>query len=669
MGYQKERGRALHNDIVMETVQVLLVEDNPADANLIDEMLHGSNGASFELDHTSRLSDSLSRLDEKQFDLVLLDLSLPDSHGYATFEAVHTYASQIPTIILTGMDDKDLALRAIRHGAQDYLLKDQVNGPFLKQTLYHAIERKKLEQSLSRRNARLRVLQEVGIEISSKLELDNLLYAITSQAVKLTGCSSGILGLYLADQDAIRFATSVGIDPIGRRLVFRRGEGLTGRILESESPLLVEDYADWSGADPAWRSAIGHSAVLGMPVVWGDQFLGVLHMMAPSTEDFDSQIVELLGFFCTQAAIAIRNAQLHRTLENRAEWLEKEVEARTEEIQAQRTQVEAILASIQDGIVVMDTQGTILHTNDVVSSWFNHTLMPEDVKRLKDEVRSLAREPQPGGEVLLDLKNRCLELVTTSISDLDTGAGSILVVIHDITHLRALDRLRSRFVSNISHELRTPLSSIRLCIRLIRQQPERLDHYLHVMEREVGCEIQLIEQVMALSRLDAGGLDLDREPRSLDDMAKIALANHQFMADTEGVTLHYQPTDLDLVVLVDQRYILQALNNLLRNAIQYNTRGGTVTISIRKRVTQERHWALIVVEDTGMGIPEDELPYIFDRFFRGARPSTERISGYGLGLAMTKEIAELHGGRITVTSEVDEGSRFILWLPLVKGRD
>ena len=653
----------------MDRFRVLLVEDNPADANLIDEMLHGSNGTTFALDHTSRLSESLDRLSKKTFDLVLLDLSLPDSRGYATFEAVHTHASHIPTIILTGMDDKDLALRAIRHGAQDYLLKDQVNGVILKQTLHHAIERKKLERSLNRRNAKLRALQEVGVEITSELELDNLLYAITSRAVKLTGCSAGILGLYHADQDMVEFATSVGVESIPNPPVVHRGEGLAGTILASREPLLVDDYAAWAGSIPAWRAAVGCRAILGMPIVWGEQFLGVLHIIAPSSDVFDAQIVELLGFFCNQAAIAIRNAQLHQTLENRAEWLEKEVEARTEEIQAQRTQVEAILRSIQDGIVVMDAQGTILHTNEVVSSWFNHTLTLEDVQKLKDRVRSLAKDPQLDSEVLLDLHNLSLELVKMSIPDVAAGAGSTLVVIHDITHLRALDRLRSRFVSNISHELRTPLSSIRLCLRLIRQQPDRLDHYLDVMEREVGYEIQLIEQVMELSRLDAGGFDIDRERKSLDGMVKIALANHQFMADTEGIALHYEPADLDLVVLADQRYILQALNNLLRNAIKFNESGGNVTIRIRQRATQERRWATVVVEDTGMGIPDDELPHIFDRFFRGARPSADRISGYGLGLAMAKEIVELHGGKITVTSEVDRGSAFTVWLPLIEATE
>jgi adenylate cyclase len=111
------------------------------------------------------------------------------------------------------------------------------------------------------------------------------------------------------------------------------------------------------------------------------------------------------------------------------------------------------------------------------------------------------------------------------------------------------------------------------------------------------------------------------------------------------------------------------LNNLLRNAIKFNESGGSVTIRIRQRVTQERRWATVVVEDTGMGIPDDELPHVFERFFRGARPSAERISGYGLGLAMTKEIVELHGGKITVTSELDRGSTFTVWLPLIEVAD
>jgi two-component system sensor histidine kinase BaeS len=107
----------------------------------------------------------------------------------------------------------------------------------------------------------------------------------------------------------------------------------------------------------------------------------------------------------------------------------------------------------------------------------------------------------------------------------------------------------------------------------------------------------------------------------------------------------------------------QVMNNLMSNAIRYTPSGGTITVSTGTEAAEGRSWAIVRVADTGMGIPEDELPYIFDRFFRGEEPRAMQISGTGLGLAILKEIVELHGGRVTVQSEVDRGSAFTVWLP------
>jgi len=110
----------------------------------------------------------------------------------------------------------------------------------------------------------------------------------------------------------------------------------------------------------------------------------------------------------------------------------------------------------------------------------------------------------------------------------------------------------------------------------------------------------------------------------------------------------------------------QVLDNLVNNAIRYTPEGGRITVSTGRTEARGRWWATITVTDTGMGIPEDELPHVFERFFRGEKPRTLQISGTGLGLAIVKEIVELHGGRVTVKSEVDKGSRFTVWLPLVE---
>jgi two-component system sensor histidine kinase BaeS len=109
--------------------------------------------------------------------------------------------------------------------------------------------------------------------------------------------------------------------------------------------------------------------------------------------------------------------------------------------------------------------------------------------------------------------------------------------------------------------------------------------------------------------------------------------------------------------------MMQVLNNLLSNAIRYTPEGGTIRIATDRKAAGGRSWATVTVSDNGIGIPEDELPYIFDRFFRGEKPRTMQISGTGLGLAILKEIVELHGGRVTVESEVDVGSSFTVWLP------
>jgi len=244
------------------------------------------------------------------------------------------------------------------------------------------------------------------------------------------------------------------------------------------------------------------------------------------------------------------------------------------------------------------------------------------------------------------------------------GEPYAVVAIHDVTHLKALDRMKNRFVTNISHELRTPVTTIKLYAHLMRQQPEKWDHYLDVLVQEAGHQAQLVEDILQISRIDAGRIGMAPRPVSLSELTEAAVTNRRVLAWDRGLALEHCPVEPDPVVLVDPDRMMQVLNNLLENAIRYTPEEGKVVVSTAVEEADGRMWATATVEDTGIGIPEAELSHIFERFFRGVKPRSMQISGTGLGLAIVKEIVELHGGRVSVESQEGVGSKFTAWLPL-----
>jgi len=240
-----------------------------------------------------------------------------------------------------------------------------------------------------------------------------------------------------------------------------------------------------------------------------------------------------------------------------------------------------------------------------------------------------------------------------------------VVNIHDVSHLKALDRMKTRFVTNISHELRTPVTTLKLYAALMQQTPPATwVKYVDSLAQETDWLAQLVEDILEIAHIDAGRLELKLRPTPLNELGEMTIINHRTLARSRGLTLEHQPTEPGPVALVDPERMIQALSNLVGNAIQYMPEGGTVVVSTDEQEADDRVWATTTVADTGMGIPEEELPHIFDRFFRGVEPRSMQISGTGLGLAVVKEIVELHGGRVTVESQVGEGTAFTVWLPL-----
>jgi len=227
------------------------------------------------------------------------------------------------------------------------------------------------------------------------------------------------------------------------------------------------------------------------------------------------------------------------------------------------------------------------------------------------------------------------------------------------------DRAKAQFVGDISHELRTPLTNIGLYLDLIEMGDEgRYMEYMTTLRRETERLGSLIEQLLAISHLDTGQVELKPQPTDINSLVHVLVLDRALMAGEKGLDLSVM-TGKDLpLAYVDPQHIIQAMTSLLTNAMNYTPSGGKIRIETQQRTWKGRPWVTVAVGDTGPGIPEDEKERIFDRFYRGLVGRTSGIPGTGLGLAICKEIIECHGGRIKVVSRSGEGARFTLWLPV-----
>jgi PAS domain S-box-containing protein len=228
---------------------------------------------------------------------------------------------------------------------------------------------------------------------------------------------------------------------------------------------------------------------------------------------------------------------------------------------------------------------------------------------------------------------------------------------------RAADRAKSQFVSNVSHELRTPLASIRLYLDLVdRGKAGRIKDYLDALNRESARLQDLIERLLLISRLDLGEITPDLKYVNLNELVRTLIEDRKALFRHHGLTLIYRTTELPKI-RVDPKLIEQVLTNLLTNALNYTPEGGRVNVSTALLNRANVPWVTLAVEDTGVGIAPEEQAILFERFQRGEASTNLNVPGTGLGLAISREIVELHNGKITLESQVGEGSTFTVWLP------
>jgi len=248
----------------------------------------------------------------------------------------------------------------------------------------------------------------------------------------------------------------------------------------------------------------------------------------------------------------------------------------------------------------------------------------------------------------------------------DSPAG-VMAVLHDITHDKDIERSKTEFVANVSHELKTPLASIKAYIEMIMdgevKDPQNMRQFYETISSEADRLHRMIDRILDVSRIESGGAKVVREPVSMTAVIRHVVDITLHCANAKEITIEQHTPPVYHQVEADYDLICQAVQNLLTNAIKYTLPKGLVSLKVS---TEERRGVAVVeVTDTGIGIPAEELPRIFEKFYR-IRANMRMAPGTGLGLPLVKYIVEtIHGGKLSVTSEPGKGSTFSFELPLV----
>jgi two-component system phosphate regulon sensor histidine kinase PhoR len=260
-------------------------------------------------------------------------------------------------------------------------------------------------------------------------------------------------------------------------------------------------------------------------------------------------------------------------------------------------------------------------------------------------------------------EEKILLVHATPVIQEERTEGAVLVF-HDITELRKLEKIRQDFVANVSHELRTPISNIKGYAETLLEgavhDKENVEDFIQIISSNSEHLANLINDILDLSKIESGKLEMERKPCNIYPLAQKIVSGLQRQADDQQVTIEIN-IEKDLPkILADEKRLAQVLLNLIDNAIKYNKKGGKVIITAHKKNT---HFIQVDISDTGIGISENDLPRVFERFYRIDKARSREMGGTGLGLSIVKHIVQAHGGDVSTSSILGKGSTFSFTIP------
>jgi PAS domain S-box-containing protein len=539
---------------------------------------------------------------------------------------------------------------------------------------------------------RLNVLYLITRELSSSLEPERSLNRTLVLINRALQAQHGFVLLQDTATENLVYSAVVGetqpsddgsIFPaprLGDRVEYRRDPGLIGWLVTRENPIRTSDLE----GDARWHivhdQAQWHRSALAAPLLTGNEVIGAIVLYHAEPEHFTLGHQRMLGAIASQVAISISNAEMFQLLREAADRLGNML--RSQQLEAAKSH--AILEGVADGVMVTDAKGEITlfnaaaerilqtHRVDVIGRSVSEmsgifSLVGTSWAELAEQWRQ-EEDIQLDEHILyderLELDERVISMRVAPVVRQAAFEGTVSVF-RDITKDVEVDRMKSEFVSSVSHELRTPMTSIKGYIDLLYSGmagpvSDEQRRFLQIVKTNADRLTLLVNDLLDISRIETGRLKLTIESVDPLNIVNTVLMNHAPDAAKRQQTLHHVIQEPLPPVFADPDRMTQILTNLVSNAIYYTPIRGEIILNAEV-VDDALH---VHVQDTGIGIKEEDKPKLFSRFFRADTPLVQARSGTGLGLTIIKSIIELHGGEIWLDSTFGEGSTFSFSLPL-----
>ncbi len=629
---------------------ILLALDDPAVWPLFDHALQHA-GFNVALAQDARSLDKA--LMGSTPSLVVINETLDGESGLAISGNLLNRFPTLPILLLASNGNPRIYEQAMNYGLYGCLVPPLTSDALvakIQKSLARAVrtgdwvrrEVKRTTASLEERVDALERLLKLGRDITSLLELSQVLQNVVSDAVTLTRADEGCLLLLSEDGRELQNRAGRIFErlPSGWESLPVEGS-LAGQVVTSGAPLALNE-SNLKQVDTAFFV----KALVYVPLRLQTNVIGVLGVFnSQRSQAFTDQHTRLLSILADYAAIAIENARLYTISE------------------AERQKFAAVFANIDSGVILLDRRSRILFVNQSVCQAFKLGDQELDGRFLLDAIQHpdmnslyerVKQNPLKYHEINLD-DGQTLNAQYTPIP----GIGSA-ITLQDITHLKELDRLKNDFVHTVSHDLRSPLTAVLGYAELLERvgplNDQQRDFVKHIQSGVINIT-SLVNDLLDLSRIEAG-FDARKEDVQLEEIVKQSLENLRGILTGKHIRLEVSLPERVPALRGSRIRLRQMVDNLIGNAVKYTPEGGQVSV----RLSAEEGLVILQVVDNGPGIPKSEQPHIFDKFYRASNVPSG-TPGTGLGLAIVKSIVENHQGRIWVSSTLGEGSTFTVMLP------